>query len=571
MTERSLSVREFQRILQEELREVCVEYAWNYSSNVERGYAFQHWCANVVAGAEQTFDTDPEDAVLLSRDLKADMVFEDTNANHLLIAQCKHTGRDGLVDESEVKDFFSRHDLFMDPEWIRKHGSNAVVSALVDYRDRVTSGWSISYYFFSNGKASTRVHSVAEKAGTKFQRDGLNISCRLFDFSPLKEYYVTSLTLEQAIPDVVHLDLPRGKYFEKEYPHPTVVAVLKGNALRNLARQHRQALFAWNIRGYLGNRGINKAIAATAADRAGDFFYFNNGVSAICTDFTRVDGRLSARHFQIINGAQTVSTLSNVEEDPDIEVLFRLTKTLDVKTEKGFNQEIIQYNNSQNQIKVSDFRSNDPIQLHLEQAFAARKARGPLPKLRYLRKRMVGRRGKGVSVKLEDFAKVRYAFLYEPTLVHSAPKSLWSLGDSGGVYEMAFGVDGKLEASWSTETFEEALVALAFYLRIDEEAKALAKADSELRFLRRLRFHGAALAGEYARRRFVESDEINRLTTSSKRFDEAWGEFWPMAKGILIDVFSQAEDDGSSMFAFVRSGDRWHQMTKRLGRHVAAV
>ena len=68
---------------------------------------------------------------------------------------------------------------------------------------------------------------------------------------------------------------------------------------------------------------------------------------------------------------------------------------------------------------------------------------------------MTGKRGKGTSIKLEEFAKIRYSFLYEPTLVHSAPKSLWSLGEAGGVYEKAFGVNGKLEVKWATETLEE--------------------------------------------------------------------------------------------------------------------
>ena len=206
------------------MESLCEEHSWNYASQSERGYAFQYWCANVIGGAEQTFDTDPEDAVLLSRDLKADLVFEDTNANHLLIGQCKYSAQSRSVDETEVNDFFGRHDLFMDPAWVRKHGSAAAIAALIDYRDRVNSGWSITYCFFSTGEASDRVKEVADKAGAAFQRDGLNIACRLYDFGPLKEYYVTSLTLDQPIPGEVQFDLPRGKFFEKEDPHRTIVA-----------------------------------------------------------------------------------------------------------------------------------------------------------------------------------------------------------------------------------------------------------------------------------------------------------------------------------------------------------
>ena len=572
MESRSISTNEFKKLLSEELSELCDERDWNYDHQTERGYAFQHWCAKLVAGTERTYDVDPDDAVLLTKDLKADFVFEDTNAKHILIGQCKHVRQGRLVDETEVNDFFSRHKYFMDPAWVAEHGSQQAVTALIDYRDLIDSGWSVSFWFFTTGKASERTKTVERKRNEDYEEQNLNIACRLYDFSGLKEYYVTSKTLEQSIPETVELDLPTGCFFEKDDPHPTVIAVVKGNALRDLARQHREALYAWNIRGYLGNQGINKAIGETARNRPTEFFYFNNGVSAICTSYDLEGNRIRARDFQIINGAQTVSTLRNVQANPDIEVLFRLTKTLDVKTEKGFNQDIIQFNNTQNQIKVSDFRSNDQIQMFLEQALSDRNPGGPLPKLRYVRKRMVGKRGVGAAIKLEDFAKIRFSFLYEPTLVHSAPKSLWSLRESGGVYEKAFGVDGKLESKWSTITLDEALLAYAFYTRVDQEASQVKRRDAEMAFLKRLRFHGVALAGLYVRKVFGDrSEEARRLIRNKQRFEKSWREFWGVARGVLVDVYSSGEEDGLSVYAFLRSKDRWHQMERRLRRHLTLL
>jgi hypothetical protein len=151
-------------------------------------------------------------------------------------------------------------------------------------------------------------------------------------------------------------------------PFKTLVAVVKGNSLRNLYKRHKQSLYAFNIRGFLGNRGINQDLINTIISSPDDFYYFNNGVSAVCTDFsidstTRV---VTASKLQIINGAQTVTAIANQDADERVEVLFRLTETEGESTEKGMNQRIIRYNNSQNQIKVSDFRSNDPIQRFLK-------------------------------------------------------------------------------------------------------------------------------------------------------------------------------------------------------------
>ena len=109
-------------------------------------------------------------------------------------------------------------------------------------------------------------------------------------------------------------------------------------------------------------------------------------LSAICTEYKLEDNLLTAYDFQIINGAQTVGSLARSDPNSDIEVLFRLTKAADVKTEKGINRDIIRYNNSQNIIKASDFRANDKIHIWLSKEFDQLKVRGSLEtKLRYIR------------------------------------------------------------------------------------------------------------------------------------------------------------------------------------------
>jgi hypothetical protein len=54
-------------------------------------------------------------------------------------------------------------------------------------------------------------------------------------------------------------------------------------------------------------------------------------------------------------------------------------------------------------------------------------------------------------------------------------------------------------------------------------------------------------------------------------FDTFWLSFWSTAKGVLVDVFTQAEDEKSTMFAFVRSTERWSQMQRRFSRHLATL
>jgi hypothetical protein len=420
----SLSVNEFRKTLRGDIEKLSADTGWNVNNSTQRGYAFQLWVARIISNFELTLDTEPEDAMLKSQDLGADLVFEDSASNHLVICQCKYLSFDKNVDDGEVNDFFHRHNQFLDTAWVKKHASSDAALALQDYKERIDAGFTASYYFISTGSASERTMQLADRCTKNYRESGVPVICELLDFGRLKDYYVRSLSLEESVPDEVLFDLPDGQFFTKEEPHKTLVAVVKANTLRNLSKQYKQALYAWNIRGYLGNRGINRDISETAVNDPDHFFYFNNGVSDICTELHIEGNRARAKKFQIINGAQTVSTLSNQQPNSSVEVLFRLTQTQSVATEKGFNRMIIQYNNSQNVVKISDFRSNDEIQVFLERTFEDLKARGSLPKIRYLRKRAVGRRGIGQSLKLEDLAKIRYSFLYEPTLVHASPNRL---------------------------------------------------------------------------------------------------------------------------------------------------
>lgn len=571
MATTKLSVHEFQERLRSEIEAIAKSHGWSLDSKSGRGFAFQLWIATLFCNEDRGYETEPEDALLQASDLKADIVLEDTARRHMLIAQCKYESlkKDVAVDESEVNDFFNRHEHYMNSKWVRDHGSEAAADLLGGYRENVDRGYSIDYCFVTTASASERTKNLALHCNTNYQTEKLNIRCRLIDFEALKELYVRSLTLEESPPPEVRLFLPKTRVIELKEPYETIIAVIKGNALRNLYKEHKESLFAWNIRGYLGSRGINEEIRKTAENKPEDFFYFNNGVSAICTGFdVSASNELKANNFQIINGAQTIGALWRVDANPSLEVLFRLTKTAAVKTDKGFNSDIIRYNNSQNVIKVSDFRANDPIQIWLEREFAELKPRGPLPLLRYVRKRSTLNRGSGRALKLEELAKIRYAFLHEPTLCYESPKDLWTPEADDGAYEKAFGVEGRIAEVWTKEEFGRCLIAIAFYLAIEEHSREEKRKDPRQAYLNRMRFHALSLVQLFLKKHLRET-QIARLTEDGQAFQNAWSAFWPEARRVLIDGhFDAVERDKGTLHALLRSSDRWSQMKKKFSLYV---
>jgi hypothetical protein len=237
-------------------------------------------------------------------------------------------------------------------------------------------------------------------------------------------------------------------------------------------------------------------------------------------------------------------------------VLLRVTKAGSVKTEKGFNADIIRYNNTQNGVKLSDFRANDQIHLWLEKKFAEQRPRGAQDqKIAYERERSRKRYLATYVINLEELAKIRYAFLFEPTRCVADPKSLWTHSQDGGVYEQALGVDAELPAFWPQAVYEETLFALFIYKRIEELIRDRVKRDRKFLWLRRLRYFALALAAEHLK---VTGQDRNKLMESRADFTIRFDGFWKECSRALVDAYQQAfAVDKTTVFALARSDERW--------------
>jgi hypothetical protein len=403
------------------------------------------------------------------------------------------------------------------------------------------------------------VSELVNEKHSSVRRSFSNVSFQLLDISGLKEFYIQAQTLEQSIPEETRFLLRTHSWISKTTPHEALLTIVAGNTLAALYKKERERIFAYNIRSYLGRNQLNKDIIDTAMTKPDDFYYFNNGVSAICTSFEINEERneFIAENLQIINGAQTVGALASVPQlSSNVEVLLRVTKAGSVKTEKGFNADVIRYNNTQNVVKLSDFRANDQIHLWLEKRFTAQRTRGALDqKIVYERKRSYKRYPGAFVATLEELAKIRYAFLVEPTRCVADPKSLWTHAQDGGVYEQAFGVNGEVPAFWPEETFEEALFALIIYKRLEELINDRVKKDRKFLWLRRLRYFALALAAEHLK---VTQQNRSELMQGRAAFIKWFDLFWKECSRALIDAYQQAFDhDKTTVFALARSDQRW--------------
>ena len=565
-------------MLRDSLDRLAKDLPLQHRDNPEmaRPEAFPYWCAELYASCDPHAEGNAEDAVACgSRDLGADFVFEDPTQKHLIIGQCKYVGQGKEVPEEEVVTFFTRDSTYRIRDWVRKHGSPQAQDLLCPYEERVAQDWKISYWFFSTGTASPRVREIEQHKNREYKDQNRQVECSLYDFSKLKALYAQSLSVDSSIPDTVEFGVSPEKSFLIEEPFRTVVAVVKGNVLRDLYGKYKQALFAYNIRGYLGGRGINSKIIETAEKSPEHFFYFNNGISAIATRLEFEDGRIRAEKFQVINGAQTLGALYQASQNSSVDVLIRISQTQSVSTDKGFNHEIIRCNNTQNVVKVSDFRANDPIHRWLSEQFRHYNGRFPcVPTITYMPKRGSERAGKGSkALKLEDLAKIRYAFIREPTLGLSHPKDLWSDSEDG-VYDVAFGGSEGIAPHWTSVEFEELLLAIALFYRFDEATRVFASTrigdEDAVRYrsFNRLKYHALALAGEYWRHRRGDKT-AKQLLSSKDDFTSFFDVIWNEAKRQLQDAYDSAQERNVTAYAMARQEDAWKIMKRKFITNVA--
>lgn len=148
-----------------------------------------------------------------------------------------------------------------------------------------------------------------------------------------------------------------------------------------LMQTHGDRLLERNIRRYLGLHGnrVNEGVRATLlSPQPSNFYFFNNGLTLVCNDFSYnalqgSDYQVRVENLQIVNGGQTCMTILKTSEalakeglalPADASVLVRLYKL--PKDNDGIVLQITHATNSQNPVDLKDLRANDAIQQQLE-------------------------------------------------------------------------------------------------------------------------------------------------------------------------------------------------------------
>ncbi len=316
-------------------------------------------------------------------DKKCDLVYIDTEEGRAVIAQCYLSENPGKAAAKSNK----AADLNIAVGWLLNANINDVPSSIrpsaEELREAIKDGTisDIGIWYVHNLPESKNVAAelkTAEASALSAIRNlvpgvRVNIAGREIGANIFKQLFE-----ESRAPILV-----TGKYFfrskdcfeirSKEWS--SLVTVIQGTILRALFIQFDLKLFSANVRDYLGSRAadanINNGIKETANNEPENFWVYNNGVTALVNDYSVKRGiddqKISFSGISIVNGAQTTGALGTLADKPgsDLLVPIRFIKTENPKV----IDDIIRYNNSQNKVTASDFRSRDAVQRRLKQEF----------------------------------------------------------------------------------------------------------------------------------------------------------------------------------------------------------
>ena len=366
-------------------------------------------------------------------DKKCDMVYIDRDTGEVVIAQSYHSQKERkevsankACDLNTAVTWLLSAPLAKIPKQIRSSASE-LRSALSDNEVR-----SFQIWFVHNMDESKNVdkelaqveHTATALLEQHFEHSELEeIVAVQVGRETLEEWY-TALETPILVSDEFQIDVDDA-YEIEDNEWSSAVTSVPASWLYDAYKKFGSKLFSANVRDYLGSRrstkNVNHNIKGTVDKTPGKFWVYNNGITALVHEFEVGDGQISIHGLSIVNGAQTTGAIGSLTKRPSSEarVQARFVKCTDIQTVK----EIIQYNNTQNAVKVTDFRSNDPIQRRLRQEFDA------IPNASYVGGRRGGEEDKirrsPNAIPTDSCSQAIASFHQEPNVAYHRKSEVW--------------------------------------------------------------------------------------------------------------------------------------------------
>jgi hypothetical protein len=319
-----------------------------------------------------------------SDDKKCDIIHVDKDEGVAVVAQCYFSTKPRAAAPSN-----KASDLNTAASWLLQRPSTDLPEKLrpaaLEMRQSIIEGTieEIHFWYVHNLPESenarqelvTVEHTAESILSNHFPGKKVTVRVSEVGRARLEEWYNDTQS-PILVSDSFSIRIPHG--FEVAGKNwKAFVTAIPGAFIHGAYKKYGAKLFSANVRDYLGSRrsdaNINNGIKRSAQEAPSDFWVFNNGLTILVHTYAHEDGKsskvLSITGMSIVNGAQTTGALGSLSHKPSKELTVPARFVVTTDTDTVFD--IIQYNNSQNKVTASDFRSRDKIQRRLKEEIAA--------------------------------------------------------------------------------------------------------------------------------------------------------------------------------------------------------
>jgi len=177
--------------------------------------------------------------------------------------------------------------------------------------------------------------------------------------------------------DPVDIDVQLFDWGQTKAPFQAFYGQVAASDVAQWGSKYRQRIFSKNIRSFLGgSTAVNEGIADSIRKNPQLFWYLNNGVTVLCSSITkravggntREAGTFECKGVAIVNGAQTVGTITEMAESAADQLAAARVPIRIISLEgcpPEFANEVTRATNTQNRVDSRNFVALDAEQQRL--------------------------------------------------------------------------------------------------------------------------------------------------------------------------------------------------------------
>jgi len=345
-------------------------YAQNYSNNGQR---FVAWYLRRILLCSPT---EAKQAITDGADDKQiDAILVDDDRQRILVVQGKFLGSE-TVDGEPLREVLAAWSRLRDLEMIQRDCNDRLKERLEAVRRALDDEYQLELELLTTGNLTHTAQGDLEAFSKQITE--------ATDF-PAAFQLVDSTVMETRLAEAEGKELPTIDHEINLESDKTMVTEMSGTRSVITAIPLRECLripgisdgrlFRKNVRQFLGSSNkVNRGLRDTLnGQRARDFFFYHNGITALCRQFSISDDqtKLHVEDLSVVNGCQSLATIYSASQrvrslpSGEAYVLFRFYEI----PQRELADRISIYTNSQSAVKPRDLRSNDRVMLSLKRSY----------------------------------------------------------------------------------------------------------------------------------------------------------------------------------------------------------